>query len=302
MADRRTARSTATRRAACLAVSYTVCVSSVAAPTGCQPKAESLPPPRDMKTLLDAPLYTFSEGDLDAYLKDMARRKMTVPQRVAHFAAKAIGQPYQLYLLGEGGHEPYDTDPLYCLFAGDCVTFVEHIYAMAMSHDWDSFLKTLMRLRYRDGRIGMLTRNHFTEADWNVNNAWAFDDVTDRVAPGDVRPMRVAVDRAAFFKKHGIGGDIPVEVFKTSYIPRAALSRVESRLLTGDIVEFVRGKTDAPYVGHMGLIGERKAGRVMLIHSAEPRARDEPLADYIGASAKILGIKVLRYRGDEGGQ
>lgn len=302
MADRRTARSSDIRRARYLAILTTTCFSFVAAPTGCEPKNSTLPAARDLQTLKDAPLHSFSEGDLDAYLKDMAGRNLSVAQRVAHFAAKAIGQPYQLYLLGEGEHEPYDPDPLYCLSAGDCVTFVEHIYAMALSHDWDSFFKTLLRLRYKDGRIGMLTRNHFTEADWNVNNAWAFDDVTERVAPGDVRPMRVVVDRAVFFKKHGIGGDIPVEVFRTSYISRAALPRIENRLLTGDIVEFVRGKVDAPYVGHMGLIVEPKGGRAMLIHSAEPRAREEPLADYISASSKILGVKVLRYRAGEGGK
>ncbi|MBX3397063.1 MAG: DUF1460 domain-containing protein [Phycisphaerae bacterium] len=244
------------------------------------------------------PLYEFSESELDALLVACATDNLAVPDRAVRFASKFVGQPYRLHLLGEFPYETYDSDPLYCLSASDCVTFVENVYAMSMARDWSSFFDRLMRLRYKDARIGILTRNHFTEADWNVNNEWAFDDVTNQMAPEAIRPMRIAVDRAAFFRKYGMGDTIPVQIFKTTYIPRSALASVETRLKPGDIVEFVRGTREAPYVGHMGLIGEKKAGRMLLIHSAEPRVREEPLRDYVEASTKILGVKILRYRLD----
>lgn len=242
------------------------------------------------------PLYQLNEVELDAHLKALARQRQPTVARVNLFATALIGQPYRLYLLGEYPYELYDADPLYCLSASDCVTFVEHVFAMALSDDWPTFFRTLQRLRYKDGRIGMLTRNHFTEADWNVNNAWAFDDVTARLAPGDSRPMNVVVDRAAFFRKHGIGRDIPIERFETEFVPREAVDRVEPLLEMGDVIEFVRGTPTAPYVGHVGLAGAREAGRLMLIHSREPRVQTLPLLDYVASSPKIIGIKVLRLR------
>jgi len=263
----------------------------------CSPQPAALPESSRLKALTNAPLHQFAESDVDFYLKSLDDYDWAVPQRVQHFAKKSIGQPYKLYLLGEGSHESYDADPLYCLSASDCVTFVEHVYALALSHDWQTYLDHLMRLRYKAGKIGMLSRNHFTEADWNMNNAWAFEDVTDRLAGGAAIPMRVAVDRAAFFKKYGIGQDIPVQVFETTYIRAKDISRMESRLEVGDIIEFVRGTSRVPYVGHMGLIADMSEVRAMLIHSAKPAVREQPLREYVHSSNKIIGIKILRYRG-----
>ncbi|MBK8268513.1 MAG: DUF1460 domain-containing protein [Planctomycetes bacterium] len=222
---------------------------------------------------------------------------LTVPQRAAQFARQLIGQPYKLYLLGEFPYELIDPDPLYCLSASDCVTFVEHVYAMALGDDWHSFFDALLRIRYKDGKVGMLTRNHFTEADWNINNAWAFEDVTRSIAPKSIAPMHQAVDRASFFKKYNIGQDIPIEPFETTFLPGNAVQNAQAQLMTGDIIEIVRGTADAPFVGHMGLIAGRDTrGRPMLIHSADPKVREEPLLDYLASSGKIRGIKVLRYR------
>ncbi|MFQ5430714.1 MAG: N-acetylmuramoyl-L-alanine amidase-like domain-containing protein [Phycisphaerae bacterium] len=249
---------------------------------------------RDLAALRAAPLYTFTEAELDAYLKSIADDRMPLTERVAMLGRKTIGQPYQIYLLGEAPVERLDPDPLYRLDASDCVTFVEQTYAMALAHDWPSFFETLQRLRYEDGQIGFLTRNHFTEADWNIHNAWLFEDVTTFVAPEAVRPMRATIDRAAFFRKHGVVTALPVEQFESRYVPREALPKALDRLRTGDVIEFVRGDAVAQYVGHIGLCIRNSDGRAMLLHSAEPAVREEPLLDYVSQHANILGIKVLR--------
>ena len=219
---------------------------------------------------------------------------MTTAERVVHLGRKNIGQPYKLFLLGEFPYELHDADPMYCLSASDCVTFVEHTYAAALAEDWASFFRTLQRIRYKDGTVGILTRNHYTEADWNVNNAWLFEDVTATLAGEAVRPLRVKVDRAAFFAKFGLGGDIAVEIFEDCYIPREELGSVLDRLRDADVVEIVKGSSQAPYVSHMGLITRDAAGGVMLLHSAKPAVREEPLESYVGKHPKILGVKILR--------
>jgi hypothetical protein len=249
---------------------------------------------RDLASLRDAPLYTFQERELDAYLGWLCRQPMTTPDRVVLLARKNIGQPYRVFLLGEYPFELYDPDPMVCLSASDCVTFVEHTYAMALSQDWPSFFRTLQRIRYKDGKIGMLTRNHFTEADWNVNNVWLFDDVTAAVAGEYSAPMRVRVDRAAFFSKHGLGRDLPVEIFEDVYLPCEHLAKVLHRFQNGDVVEIVRGETFARYVGHMGLLMRDADGVAIILHSGPPAVREESLSQYVERHPDMVGLKFLR--------
>ena len=65
--------------------------------------------------LVDKPLYNFTELEVDAYLKYLSAAEPNLRQRIIHLARKNLGQPYELYLLGEMPFEPYDPQPLYCL-------------------------------------------------------------------------------------------------------------------------------------------------------------------------------------------
>jgi hypothetical protein len=249
---------------------------------------------RDVAVLQTASLHTFNERELDIFLKWFSEQPLRTGERVARLGRQTIGQPCRLFLLGESPFELYDPDPMYCLTASDCVTFVEQTFAMALARDWSSFFQTLQHIRYKDGRVGILTRNHFTEADWNVNNAWLFDDVTEDVSGGGVRPMTSSIDRAAFFAKFGIVCDEPVQPFVGRYIPRKRLPVAARRLKTADVVEIVRGAKGAQYVSHMGLILHNPAGAPMLLHSTQPAVREEPLLQYVDRHPEVLGIKVLR--------
>lgn len=240
------------------------------------------------------PLHTFTERELDTFLQAIADDEDTLGRRVAKLARKNIGQPYRLYALGEYPHELYDADPMVCLGASDCVTFVEQTYAMALARNWPTFFSTLQRIRYEAGAVGMLTRNHFMEADWNIHNAWLFDDVTAALAGDAVRSMRVRVDRAAFFRQYDIGQNIPVENFRGTFIHRSDLPRLAPQLRTGDVIEFVRGGEASQYVGHVGLILADRADGVTLIHATKPAVREEPLAAYMDRHPKNIGVKILR--------
>ncbi len=249
---------------------------------------------RGLDELRTARLITFSEPELDLYLRWLSQQEAPLGKRAVLLARKNVGQPYRLGLLGEFPFELYDAGPMYCLDESDCVTFVEQTYAMALARDWASFFRMLQRLRYKDGHVGLITRNHFMEADWNVNNAWLFDDVTMSLSGGRFEPMRVRIDRSALLGRYGIGVSLPLEIIEDSYIPRDRLPDVLGDLQDGDIVEIVRGNAEWQWVGHVGLIGRDGAGRAMLIHSSAPKAREESLGDYIGGRADVLGIKVLR--------
>jgi len=263
----------------------------------CQPATRV----RDLATLQQTPLHGFSERDVDSYLKWLSARDLSLPQRVTLLARKSIGQPYKLFVLGEHPFELHDPDPLYCLGASDCVTFVEQTYAMALSSDWPGFFRTLQRLRYQDGVIGIRTRNHFTEADWNVANAWLFEDVTDRLPGVPAKPMRLRIDRKKFLSGFGVPHEVPVQIFDDFYVAREHLPAALPHFCEADVIEIVRGASERPFVGHVGLIVHDQSGRVMILHSSKPAVREEPLSGYFAARPDVQGFKLLRPRSTQVG-
>jgi len=241
-------------------------------------------PREQLKILKSKPLYRFSEAELDQYLGYLQIWKPDLRERVGHLAVKMLGQPYEIYLLGEFPYELYDPQPLYCLEKSDCVVFSEHIYAMALSHDWPSFIKNLQRIRYKDGEIGILTRNHYTVYDWDRNNAWLVEDITTELAGEAVRRDTMYLNKSRFFKKWDIGQDIPRDTLVWTYIAYPQVPQILDSLQTGDFVNIVRGRESGKWVGHVGLIHVDERGSVNFLHSTPPHVREEPVTAYIGRS------------------
>ncbi|MBK8913481.1 MAG: DUF1460 domain-containing protein [Phycisphaerales bacterium] len=264
------------------------------------------PPPVAEKPVVEKPvaarpLHELSEKEFAAHLAALAERQPDVRQRVVELARGTLGQPYEIYLLGEFPYELYDPDPIYNLARSDCLTFVEHCYAAALSSDFMSYLRALQRIRYKDGVIGMLTRNHFTEADWNPNNAFLLTDVTAALAP-DSEPAHVPLTqvtrRAAFFAKFRIGEDIPDQELVDTYIPSANVPRIADALREADMIQIVRGSEASQWVGHTGFFVRGADGAAHFLHSANPQVREEPLTEYLAKDARSVGIKVLRLKDD----
>ncbi|WP_428939753.1 N-acetylmuramoyl-L-alanine amidase-like domain-containing protein [Fontivita pretiosa] len=264
----------------------------------------------------DVPLYQMSEQQVDAFLRGLHAAQPDLRQRVVHLARRNIGQPYEIYLLGESPFETIDPQPVYCLHHSDCVVFAEHTIAMALSDSWPTFLAILQRIRYKDGHIGVLTRNHFTEADWNPNNAWLARDITTELADGAAVAFSEVVDRSRFFKsRYNLDVQIPRQTWTDWYIPHERIGMVKDKLCDGDIVNFVWGRDSSAWVGHVGLLALGDNGAVHIIHSASPAVREEPIERYIqrmtsqpgstqpasatsNGKARFLGFKFLRLAED----
>lgn len=248
-----------------------------------------------LKRIEGKKLFEMTPKEIDIYLTWLHENTPDLRERVVSIARKNLGQPYDIYLLGEFPHELYDPDPMFCLDKGDCVVFSEHVYAMALGKDWKTFYKYLLKLRFKDGDPGMVTRNHFTEADWNINNSWLVTDVTNDLDATTVTQYTEKIDRARFFKNFGIGQDIPVQMLEDTYIPGEAIESVLPKLKDGDFVNIVRGIGNGVWVGHVGLIGHDKDGKVTFIHSTEPKSIEQPLMEYVNN-----GLKVSEKRQKEG--
>src|SRR3954469_6690723 len=168
--------------------------------------AKPSPPPADK------PLYQFTEAEVGAYLGPLQASEPDLRKRIMHLARKNLGQPYELYLLGEMPFESYDPQPLYCIGKSDCLVFAEHMYAMALSHDWNEFMRVLQRIRYHDGHISVVTRNHYTEADWNQSNRWLVTEITGELAGDKAVKFHERIDRSKFLLgRYKLKTSLPIE-------------------------------------------------------------------------------------------
>jgi len=281
------------------------------------------PPPSDGTSARpDQLLYRSTEAEVGVRLGELQRTEPDLRRRVVRLARANLGQPYRLYPLGELPFEAIDAKPLYSLTHSDCLVFVEHTYAMALTPDWPGFLRLLQRIRYREGRIGVVTRNHFTETDWNPSNAWLVRDFTTEVAGDRVLRFSEKIDRGRFFQdRYHLTVSLPIEDHTETCVPYADVARAEPLVRDGDCIEVVRGivKPGVPanaifggaaWIGHVGLVAHGADGSLHLIHSAEPMVREETLAAFIARETahnaerdaagkpRLLGFKFLRLEAD----
>jgi hypothetical protein len=279
--------------------------------------------PADAKPApVDKPLYQFTEAEVGPYLARLQAAEPDLRKRILHLARKNIGQPYELYLLGEAPLETHDPQPLYCLGKSDCLVFAEHVYAMALTRDWSGFMTMLQRIRYIDGRIGVASRNHYTEVDWNSSNRWLVREITAELAGPTAVKFNERIDRSKFLMgRYKLKTEFPIIEHKDAYLPYAEIARAAPHLKDGDFVNVVRGvvKPGAPinetfggsaWVGHVGLVAHGPDGTLHIIHSAEPVVREETMAQFIAretannatrdaaGKARLLGFKFLRLTDD----
>ncbi len=296
----------------CNAIRILSCIILALAMAGCRERSTAVVPTSEQQQAAPVatalpddgrPLYQRSEAEVDRYLRELHRAEPDLRRRVVATARRNVGQPYEIYLLGESPFETIDPQPVYCLTKSDCVVFAEHTLAMALADSWPKFLAMLQRIRYDGGRVGVRTRNHYTEADWNRHNDWLVRDVTDELGGGArVVRFKQRVDRAKFFRdRYKLDTKLPVETIDESFIPYEHVESVKSQLRDGDVVNFVSGSGNNYWVGHVGLVAIAPDGGVNLIHSASPAVREEPIDEYVRrstANASVLDAsKKPRFRG-----
>jgi hypothetical protein len=106
---------------------------------------------------------------------------------------------------GEGHFGTVDTAPIYNIHRFDCLTYIEHVLALAHSSNTDEFISQLQRMRYKDGKIDYLHRNHFFVIDWLANNK----DIATLIAPKEAVAVTRTISKASFFSRKGLAVQIP---------------------------------------------------------------------------------------------
>ncbi|MGJ9420555.1 N-acetylmuramoyl-L-alanine amidase-like domain-containing protein [Massilia sp. CMS3.1] len=256
--------------------------------------------PVAIETVLQKPIYQMTPVEAGRYVAWAHAAEPDLRKRIAAIGRKNLGQPYLLNLLGEFPFEVHDDLPMFSLQQSDCVVFAEHTYAMALSRSWEEFFWMLQRIRYRDGVIGVATRNHYTEMDWNVANRWLLTDVSAALAGAHGPSYAMRVDRARFLKtRHGTERNIPVETSRQSYVPKEQVTAIASQLQEGDFVNVISTRDGEHWASHVGLVVLGPNGERHFLHSQEPKVREETFDSFI---ARALEREARNARAGKNGQ
>ncbi len=194
----------------------------------------------------------------------------------------------------------------------DCTTFVENVLVVGGmlwegQTDWDTYLRQLERLRYRDGLLaGYPSRLHYF-TDWIRNNAekGLVKDITQSLGGvphhkridfmGTHPDLYPALSSAAYLREvREVEEELSDEV---SYVlAKEEVSKVENQIENGDIIALATS-IEGLDVTHTGFAFRKENGRLHLLH-ASTRGSVEiskaPLAEYLQGVKGNTGIIVVR--------
>ena len=196
--------------------------------------------PLDNTKEVDQALNQFYQRLDQTRLSNMSDRLATISQTF-------IGKPYLLGALGEGSDAYYDQRPLYRTDAFDCGTYVDTVLALALASDVTEFKQCINKVRYKNGHVSYVDRNHFTCLDWNKNNKknGFLEDITSRIT--NEKHQSVALVAHAMINKSAWYQHMSV---KSIHLSSKQFSQIPKRLsqLQQEGRQFKTARSDTAYI------------------------------------------------------
>lgn len=240
--------------------------------------------------------YTQAQTSNQFYqlLEQLPHSAFSSEERIQHISKAFLGAPYVDGNLGEGEEGRFDRDPLYRFDVFDCTTYVEMVLAGAISTSKSEFVSHIKDIRYLDGKVSFVTRNHFASADWLINNQGILRDVTLDVAGEATMQAVTSINKPAWYQAMGVerlqglpaeidqaerlsqlhaaGSQLKVEQVSTPYVPLTALFNEQGsvnqtlldRIPSGAIISIVRPNYDVTkWIGtHLNITHQALALRI----------------------------------------
>ncbi len=207
-------------------------------------------------------------------------------QRVAFISAAFLGTPYRSHTLI--GSETTPEKFVVRLDHVDCFTFLDYVEALRRSADFDAFIANLRRVRYQQGQVSFLSRNHFFSL-WGNSPLAPLRDVTSQVGGADTRWVTKNLNW------NGTGTPFlpgyPVRKQVIAFIPaRAVDSAIVARLQPGDYIGIYSTHPGLD-VSHTGIV-IKKGDTVYLRHASSKwlrkRVRDVRLLPYLAGRKGLV--------------
>ncbi|MDX2480702.1 MAG: DUF1460 domain-containing protein [Desulfuromusa sp.] len=170
----------------------------------------------------------------------------------------------------------------------DCFTLLDYVEALRRTSNLDEFKKTLRRIRYREGRVNFLNRNHFF-SEWGDGDFTQLHNVTDLVGGTAIRRVEKQLNQKADGTLYLPG--YPVKKRGIVFIlPEAVNESLLTRLRSGDYVG-IYSLDPGLDVSHSGIV-VKKAGKVFLRHASSrlflKKVVDEELLSYLAGKNGLI--------------
>ncbi len=246
--------------------------------------------------------YKMSVAAIDADIRKIKQTTMSFDERMVYYSERFLGGPYDFTATGEGAHGLYDQNPLLNFKKVNCMTLCETVLALALSDNYEEMFNVLQHIRYRNGIIGMGSRNHYTMADWLPANSWCLHDVTSLVGAADTRQLTRTISHRKFFSEKEIK-NIPVMLpdreVTIDYVPLKKLTNHIEKINSGDIIALIQDKPNI-FSAHM-LLAIKKNGKLVFRHAwlKAGKVVDTPFREYLQElkkDRKYIGMSFMRVK------
>ena len=221
--------------------------------------------------------------------------------RLEYFSKELLGTPYRLGPMGESYLDSVEQGPLVYMDSLDCVTYLEHVLAMALSKSERNIFGMLQRIRYKDGVVDYSHRKHYLIADWVGDGRFA----APVQVPGDSLLKKV-IGKNDFFKKKKLkylvdGKGAPDPEITIRFLPYDEAIQWASKVHEGPLkvlgVALVAPmeKLDATHTGFLVL---RPGEMPILRHAAyKKQVMELPLREYLEGrnKEKVPGISLFEF-------
>ncbi|MFC1553495.1 N-acetylmuramoyl-L-alanine amidase-like domain-containing protein [candidate division KSB1 bacterium] len=252
---------------------------------------------------LKAPISVMDNSVIDSVLTEISRTNKTITEKMDYYSGLFLGMDYSWESTGDGPYALLEDWPLVNFQNTNCMVYCEHVLALAISDSWDNFFNNLQQIRYKDGVIGMRSRNHYTMGDWLPENGWILDDVTRKTGGSYTKTATRTISHKNFFENKGIT-DLrhikPDREITIDYIPFEDVEKIGNNLKTGDIMAIIfADKTDI-FAAHM-LMAIRKNDGLYIRESTTINMStfDTPFRDWTasrGINERYIGLSVMRVK------
>jgi hypothetical protein len=248
-------------------------------------------------------LSEMSNEQIDSLLSNVAQKQMTITEKMNYFSLFFLGTPYSFQCVGDGQYALVEPFPLVNFKETNCMALCEHVLAMSISDSWDNFFNNLQQIRYKDGLIGMRTRNHYTMGDWLPENGWLLENVSSSIGAGHTKSLTRTISHQTFFAKKGIKDSrhvLPDREITIEYIPLSALKNIADKLRIGDIGALLYANKSDIFAAHMFMIAEKEGQ--LVIREASTNTMNTldteiiPWLARLNRTDRYVGVSIMRIR------
>lgn len=246
-------------------------------------------------------IYEMSKWEIDSLLTIKSKENLTVTERMNFYSQLFLGMPYGLTCVGDGPYALYDTKPQLTFDTTNCMVYCEDVLALSISDSYENFFNNLQQIRYKDGIVGMKTRNHYTMADWLPENSWLLHDVAKEVTGSKAKTLTRTISHKKFFAGKEIKDMRYVKDDRTmtiNYIPFDALLEVKDNFRDGDILALLFKNLNNIFSAHMLMAYNTPNGKVIRESSLSKKTTlDTPYDEWVAKyqnSKRYIGIALMR--------